>query len=117
MGHALARQEFTDAVTRFDRAPQRRDIYTPALVGRGEALLALKREPEALASFEVVRRGPIRRWSTSDAASRCCASGWCGDLADAQRAGEAGRYEEAAQATNVPFRHRRTARSYTDLAP
>jgi tetratricopeptide (TPR) repeat protein len=99
MGYVeLARKEFTDAVTRFDRALQQRDAYTPALVGRGEALLALKREPEALASFEAaVRTDPtlvdVRR-RVDVLRFRVVRE----TLADAQRAAEAGRYEEAAQA-------------------
>lgn len=48
----LARQEFADAVGEFDRALGAERTYVPALVGRGQALLALGRDGEALASFE-----------------------------------------------------------------
>lgn len=48
----LARQAFAGAVTEFDRALEAERVYVPALVGRGQALLALGRDSDALASFE-----------------------------------------------------------------
>lgn len=48
----LARKDSADAVARFDRALQSGDPYVPALVGRGQALLALGRDGDALSSFE-----------------------------------------------------------------
>ncbi len=48
----LARSNYAAALERFDRVLQTRGEYVPALVGRGEALLAESREPEALAAFE-----------------------------------------------------------------
>jgi len=48
----LARKDSTDAISRFDRALQGSGTYVPALVGRGQALLALGREGDALTSFE-----------------------------------------------------------------
>ena len=44
--------DYDRALTAFDAALARRRRYVPALVGRGQALLALKREREALAAFE-----------------------------------------------------------------
>jgi tetratricopeptide (TPR) repeat protein len=53
MGYVdLTRKEFESAGQRFDRVLLSNAGYVPALVGRGEALLALSREAEALASFE-----------------------------------------------------------------
>lgn len=49
---AMARINDQDAVARFDRALQADSAYVPALVGRGQALLRLGRDAEALASFE-----------------------------------------------------------------
>lgn len=49
---AMARGNDEDAATRFERALQADDAYVPALVGRGQALLRLERDGEALASFE-----------------------------------------------------------------
>lgn len=48
----LARKDAKDAVARFDRALQGSTRYVPALVGRGQALLALGRDGDALTSFE-----------------------------------------------------------------
>ena len=49
---AMARGNEKDAVTRFERALQADAAYVPALIGRGLALLELKRDADALASFE-----------------------------------------------------------------
>jgi tetratricopeptide (TPR) repeat protein len=99
MGYVeLARERFDDAAARFDRALQRRDTYAPALAGRGQALLALKREPEALATFEaavradpalvdVRRRVEVLRLRVAQET-----------VADARRAADAGRYDEAVHA-------------------
>ncbi|MCC7243819.1 MAG: tetratricopeptide repeat protein [Acidobacteria bacterium] len=49
---ALARGVADDALPRFDRALTRDPRYVPALIGRGQTLMALQREGEALASYE-----------------------------------------------------------------
>ena len=49
----LARRDAKDAVTRFDRALQSTSTYVPALIGRGQALLQLGRDADALSSLEV----------------------------------------------------------------
>ncbi len=49
---AMAHGNAKDAASRFDRALQADAAYVPALVGRGQALLELERDGEALASFE-----------------------------------------------------------------
>ena len=43
---------YAPALERFDRVLQTRGQYVPALVGRGEALLAQSRDADALAAFE-----------------------------------------------------------------
>ncbi len=48
----LARRSETDALTRFDRVLAADAAYVPALVGRGQTLLAMDRVGEALGSFE-----------------------------------------------------------------
>ena len=48
----LARKNYAPALERFDRVLQTRAEYVPALVGRGETLLAQSRESDALAAFE-----------------------------------------------------------------
>ena len=47
----LARKNFEASAARFDRVLMSNPGYVPALVGRGEAMLALTREAEALAAF------------------------------------------------------------------
>jgi tetratricopeptide (TPR) repeat protein len=48
----LAGKSYAAALERFDRVLQSRAQYVPALVGRGEALLAQSRDADALAAFE-----------------------------------------------------------------
>jgi tetratricopeptide (TPR) repeat protein len=49
---ALARKDARAALPHFDRALEQQRDYVAALVGRGETLLALNREPDALEAFE-----------------------------------------------------------------
>jgi tetratricopeptide (TPR) repeat protein len=48
----LAERDAKNAVTHFDRALEQSANYVPALVGRGQALLELNRDSDALASLE-----------------------------------------------------------------
>jgi tetratricopeptide (TPR) repeat protein len=48
----LARKDGKAALSHFDRALERDSGYVPALVGRGQALLALERDADAVAAFE-----------------------------------------------------------------
>jgi tetratricopeptide (TPR) repeat protein len=48
----LARKDPRAAVARFDRALQRQADYVPALLGKGQALVALNRESEAIAVLQ-----------------------------------------------------------------
>jgi len=93
----LARKNFEPAVERFDRVLQASPGYVPALVGRGEALLALTREPEALAAFEsavkldpalqlIARRVEVLRARAQQE-----------NVAAARRAAQANRFDEAAR--------------------
>ena len=56
----LARKNYPPALEHFDRVLKDRADYVPALVGRGQTLLALSRDAEALAAFETALR-QIRR--------------------------------------------------------
>ena len=91
----LARREYKRATERFDRALSRNGEYVPALVGRGQALLAVGRDEDALGSFEaaltadrsltdVRQRVDVLRLKTTQA-----------NLVAAQRAGSEGRFVEA----------------------
>jgi tetratricopeptide (TPR) repeat protein len=48
----LARKDGKGALGHFDRALNQQADYAPALAGRGQALLALNRDADAIASFE-----------------------------------------------------------------
>ena len=96
----LARKDPKAALPHFDRAlelsPQHADV--PALLGRGESLLALSREPEALAAFsaalaadpsltDLARRVEVLKFRNAEQG-----------IARARDAARAGRLEEAVQA-------------------
>jgi tetratricopeptide (TPR) repeat protein len=51
---ALARGDAKAALSRFDAAIRREGAYLSALVGRGQALVSLDREADAVAAFEAV---------------------------------------------------------------
>ena len=93
---SMARGNAKEAATRFDRALQADASYVPALIGRGQAMLELHRDADALASFEAaVTKDPslteiksrvdvLRFRATQDMLGR------------AKSAGEARRFDEAA---------------------
>jgi len=94
----LSGGDYERALVRFDRALGMAMTYAPALAGRGEALLALGRDGEALESFEAAlgvdatletakRRVEVLQFRLLQA-----------NLADARRAAEAGRYDDAIEA-------------------
>jgi len=94
----LAGKNSRAALSRFDRAIELSGIYTSALVGRGQALVALGREPEAIAAFgaaiavdpsltELERRIEVLRFRGLER-----------DLAAAREAARAGRAADAIRA-------------------
>lgn len=113
----LARKDPKAALPRFDRALQERSNDTAALVGRGEALVALNREDEALAAFEAAvaadssltdlsRRIEVMRFRSAEQ-----------NLARARQAARSGRFDEAiriytaaiASSPDSPFLYREVA--------
>ena len=91
----LAREEPRVALESFDRALSIRGDYLSALVGRGEALLLLDRDSDAIAAFEralaanpsltdVRRRVEVLRFQSLER-----------DLAAARQAAQSGRSDEA----------------------
>lgn len=94
----LARKDPKEAVAHFGRALEGRGDYTPALLGRGQALVALNREAEALASFEAALAADP---SLTDLRRRVEVLRFRGlerDLAMAREAARSGRSEEATRA-------------------
>jgi tetratricopeptide (TPR) repeat protein len=91
----LARAEPRVALESFDRALSIRGDYLSALVGRGEALLLLDRDSEAIAAFE---RALAANSSLTDIRRRVEVLRFQGlerDLAAARQAAQAGRSDEA----------------------
>jgi tetratricopeptide (TPR) repeat protein len=91
----LARKDAKAAIAHFDRALELQGSYVPALTGRGQALLLLNRESEAIAAFgaalavdptltDLQRRIEVLRFRGLER-----------DLAAAREAARAGRADEA----------------------
>lgn len=110
----MAGDDADRAVPRFDRALAADAGYLPALVGRGQALMALRREGDALASFEAAlkidpsltdlqaRVDVLRFRATQDLLARAKGATDAGRLDDARVA-----YEQAIAASpESPFLYR-----------
>jgi tetratricopeptide (TPR) repeat protein len=91
----LARRDSKDAVVRFDRALETASDYAPALVGRGQALLELGRETEALASFEQALKADAALTSLQARIDVLRFRALQDSLARAKTASDAGRWDEA----------------------
>ena len=98
MGYVeLSRRNIEAAGQRFDRALQSNAGYVPALVGRGEALLALSREPEALASFEAAVKLDPQLQSIARRVEVLRARAQQENVAAARKAAQANQLDEAAR--------------------
>jgi tetratricopeptide (TPR) repeat protein len=97
----LARKDAKAALPHFDRALEQQRDELAALLGRGQTLLALERDSEALAAFEAVvavdpgqtevrRRIDVLRFRVSQQ-----------EIAHARQAARSGRLDEAAQTYNA----------------
>ncbi len=91
----LARRSADDALVRFDRALAVSPAYVPALVGRGQALMDLEREGEALASFEAALRADPSLTDLQGRVAVLRLSATQDLLARASAAIEAGRWDAA----------------------
>lgn len=94
----LAARDPKSALTRFDRALERSAIYVPALVGRGETLAALEREPEAVVAFEAALRLDPSLVDIQRRVEVMKFQGLERDLAAARLAAKAGQTDEAVRA-------------------
>ena len=94
----LTRNDPKAAVARFDKAIELSGTYTPALIGRGEALVAMEREGDAIAAFgaalavdpnrtDLQRRIEVLRFRALER-----------NLAAAREAAKAGRADDARRA-------------------
>jgi tetratricopeptide (TPR) repeat protein len=91
----LAQKNARTAVTRFDRALDRQKDYVPALVGKGQALVALNRDADAIEAFQAALAADP---SLTDVARQIEVFKFRGlerDLAAARQAARSGRTDEA----------------------
>jgi tetratricopeptide (TPR) repeat protein len=93
----LARKNFEPAAARFDRVLQSNAGYVPALVGRGEALLAQAREAEALAAFELAVKADPQLQAIARRVEILRARAQQENVAAARKAAQANRLDEAAR--------------------
>jgi tetratricopeptide (TPR) repeat protein len=93
----LARKNYEPSVQRFDRVLQSNAGYVPALVGRGEALLALSREPDALIAFEAAVKLDPQLQGIARRVEILRARAQQENVAAARRAAQANRLDEAAR--------------------
>jgi len=93
----LARRNAEPALERFDRVLQSNANYVPALVGRGEALLAASREADALAAFESAVKVDPQLQAIARRVEVLRARGLQNNVAAARAAAQANRLDEAAR--------------------
>ena len=93
----LARKNFEPAAARFEHVLQSNPNYVPALVGRGESLLALSREPEALVAFESAVKFDPQLQTIARRVEVLRARAQQENVAAARRAAQANRLDEAAR--------------------
>ena len=93
----LARKNYEAATQRFDRVLERNAGYVAALVGRGEAMLALSREPEALVSFEAAVKLDPELQTIARRVEVLRARAQQRNVAAARSAAQANRLDEAAR--------------------
>jgi len=94
----LQRKDPKEAVAHFDRALEGWADYTPALIGRGQALITLNREAEAVAAFEAALAVDPSLTDLRRQVEVLRFRGLERDLAAAREAARTGRSEEATRA-------------------
>jgi tetratricopeptide (TPR) repeat protein len=91
----LARKDYSAALDHFDVVLKDRADYVSALVGRGEALLAQSKEPEAVAAFEAALRSDPTLIEIGRRVEVLKARAAEENVSAARRAAQAGRLDEA----------------------
>jgi tetratricopeptide (TPR) repeat protein len=94
---ALVRQDASAALAWFDRVLQTHGAYVPALIGRGEALLAGSREADALEAFEAALKADPQLAAVGRRVEVLRARALQEHVAAARRAAEANQLDEAAR--------------------
>jgi tetratricopeptide (TPR) repeat protein len=93
----LQRKDPKEAVAHFDRALEGGADYTPALIGRGQALVTLNRDAEAVAAFEAALAVDPSLTDLRRQVEVLRFRGLERDLAAAREAARTGKSEEAAR--------------------
>lgn len=113
----LADRDAKEAVTHFDRALAQSADYVPALVGRGEALLELNRDGEALASLEAAVKADPSLTNLKGRIDLLRFRALQDSLARAKSAADAARWDEARAAYEQAIKASpESAFLYRDLA-
>jgi Tfp pilus assembly protein PilF len=97
---ALARRDHEKALEHFDRGLASAPQYASGLVGRGEALLVLGRQQEAIVSFEAALAADPALTELRTRVESLRFRTLEDEIATARRARDAGRYEEAVASYN-----------------
>lgn len=95
---ALAHKDYSAALEQFDKVLGSREDYVSALVGRGETLLAMSRNTEALAAFESALRVDSSLLEISRRVEVLKAREAQENVEAARRAAQEGRLDEASAA-------------------
>jgi tetratricopeptide (TPR) repeat protein len=95
---ALARKDYQPALDHFDRVLNTRADYVAALVGRGETLLEMSNEADALVAFEAALRHDPTLTDIGRRVEVLKARAAQENVAAARRAAQAGRLDEAVSA-------------------
>ena len=94
----LARHNYEPAVAGFDEALKEHADYVPALVGKGQALLALSRDADALRTFEAALHADPTLTDVARRVEVLRAKAEQENVAAARAAAQAGRLDEAVAA-------------------
>jgi tetratricopeptide (TPR) repeat protein len=94
----LARKNYSQGLDHFDRVLTDRANYLPALVGRGETLLGLSRDADALVSFELALREDPTLADVGRRVEVLRARAEQDNVAAARKAAQAGELDEAIRA-------------------
>jgi tetratricopeptide (TPR) repeat protein len=97
----LAQKDPKSALTHFDRALARRSNYAPALAGKGEALIALNRESEAIEALQAAIAADSTLIDLSRRVEILKFRGVQRDVTEARQAARSGKVDDALKAYRV----------------
>jgi tetratricopeptide (TPR) repeat protein len=101
----LAQKDPKSALTRFDRALARRSNYAPALAGKGEALIALNRDSEAIEALQAAVAADPTLIDLSRRVEILKFQGVQRDVTEARQAARSGKVDDALRAYRAAIEH------------